>query len=179
MAAFPCCTDETRRPGMQARRSVISLAALARGVRQSNAKNNSRAQLVGGGLLQRDEIAASPGALALIDDRAQRHRRLDRLEGCGGDADAGCKRRRWGRSTTAISLGRPTPFVGHPARSVAPTGGRTFSSSFKPLLPRQQDRPSRPSRRSSASRQATAAAASAPRPSRPPTKDRTPLLWSG
>jgi hypothetical protein len=22
MAAFPCCTDETRRPGMQARRSV-------------------------------------------------------------------------------------------------------------------------------------------------------------
>jgi hypothetical protein len=28
MAAFPCCTDETRRPGMQARRSVASLAAL-------------------------------------------------------------------------------------------------------------------------------------------------------
>jgi hypothetical protein len=34
MAAFPCCTDrETRRPGMQARRSVISLAALVRCVR--------------------------------------------------------------------------------------------------------------------------------------------------
>jgi hypothetical protein len=30
MAAFPCCTDETRRPGMQARRSVASLAALTR-----------------------------------------------------------------------------------------------------------------------------------------------------
>ena len=42
MAAFPCCTDETRRPGMQARRSVLSLAALARCVRQSNAENNSR-----------------------------------------------------------------------------------------------------------------------------------------
>jgi hypothetical protein len=25
---FPCCTDDTRRPGMQARRSVASLAAL-------------------------------------------------------------------------------------------------------------------------------------------------------
>ena len=31
MAAFPCCTDEVRRrPGMQARHSVMSLAALAR-----------------------------------------------------------------------------------------------------------------------------------------------------
>jgi hypothetical protein len=50
---------------MQARRSVISLAALARGVRQSNAKNKLRAQLVGGGLLQRDEIAAARGALAV------------------------------------------------------------------------------------------------------------------
>ena len=30
MAAFPCCTDETRRPGMQAWRSVASLAALNR-----------------------------------------------------------------------------------------------------------------------------------------------------
>src|ERR1700748_3424048 len=28
MAAFPRCIDETRRPGMQARRSVASLAAL-------------------------------------------------------------------------------------------------------------------------------------------------------
>jgi hypothetical protein len=28
MAAFPCCTDDARRPGMQARLSVISLAAL-------------------------------------------------------------------------------------------------------------------------------------------------------
>ena len=41
MAALPCCTDETRRPGMQARRSVISLAALARCVGQTNAENNS------------------------------------------------------------------------------------------------------------------------------------------
>jgi hypothetical protein len=40
MAAFPCCTDETRRPEMQARHSVISLAALTRCLRQSNAKNN-------------------------------------------------------------------------------------------------------------------------------------------
>jgi hypothetical protein len=29
MPAFPCCIDETRRPGMQARRSVASLAALS------------------------------------------------------------------------------------------------------------------------------------------------------
>jgi hypothetical protein len=41
MAAFPCCTDETRRPGMQARRSVASLAALVRRVRQSYVANNS------------------------------------------------------------------------------------------------------------------------------------------
>ena len=53
MAAFPCCTDETRRPGMQARRSVASLAALARCVRRSNAKHNARAQLVGGQPLAR------------------------------------------------------------------------------------------------------------------------------
>jgi hypothetical protein len=32
----------TRRPGVQARRSVASLAALARCLRQSNAQNNSR-----------------------------------------------------------------------------------------------------------------------------------------
>jgi hypothetical protein len=40
MAAFPRCTDGTRRPGMQARRSVISLAARARCLRQSNPENN-------------------------------------------------------------------------------------------------------------------------------------------
>jgi hypothetical protein len=146
MAAFPCCTDETRRPGMQARRSVISLAALARDVRQSNAKNKLRAQLVGGGLLQRDENSRrSPSARA----RSRRCRAASspwspRI--CGGDADAGCERRRWGRSTTAIRLGRLPPFVGHSAsvwtRSVVPTGGRTFSSSVKPLSPRRQDPPS-------------------------------------
>jgi CheY-like chemotaxis protein len=38
---LPCCTDNTRRSGMQARHSVISLAALARCVRQSNPENNS------------------------------------------------------------------------------------------------------------------------------------------
>src|SRR4029077_16981948 len=80
MAAIPCCTDETRRPGMQARRSVASLAALAKCVRQSNPKNNSRAQLVGGGLLQPDETAADPGALALVAYCFQRERGGERFE---------------------------------------------------------------------------------------------------
>jgi hypothetical protein len=47
MAASPRCTDETLRPGMQARLSVASLAALAKFYDSSARRTIRRATVVG------------------------------------------------------------------------------------------------------------------------------------